>query len=250
MQTPQAGGNTQDKKSGDFPQDEYFSCGTSHKASSVWVTRLEDVKELSCIVLGDRPIEITLERAWNSLRWTEKHSLVLLVVHGIISPPPDYEDNDTFQLYKQLSFSYPSLLDPLMYKRDTRSKAVNRSKGVVGVIKKGHMNGVIYAPISDQGNLRFKDLVGGKRPSANASNGWIGRLLNIFIRDTIIGFLLWELYKQIKGHHYWTMFYMTRMTCHLQIIVFGEGSLVTMSPSVLSVLSFNVNVWVCRFIPS
>ena len=48
MQTPQAGGSTQDKKSGDFPQgyfimpkekrgleDEYFSCGTSRKASGV-----------------------------------------------------------------------------------------------------------------------------------------------------------------------------------------------------------------------
>ncbi|KAL5573673.1 hypothetical protein UlMin_023270 [Ulmus minor] len=212
-----------------------------------WVRRLEDVKELSCIVLGDRPIEITI--SWNSLRWIEKCSLVLSVESS--------EDNGTFQLYKHLSFSYPSLLDPLMHKRDTylvwslkRSKAINRSKGVVGVIEKGHMNGVIYAPISDQGNLCFRDLVGGKRPSANASNGWIGRLLNSLIRDTVIGFLLWELYKQIKGHHHWTMFYMTRLTRHLQIIVFGEGSLVTMSPSVLSVLSFNVNGWVCRFIPS
>ncbi|KAL5555265.1 hypothetical protein UlMin_037501 [Ulmus minor] len=122
------------------------------------------------IVLGDKPMEITLERAWNSLRWTEKHSLVLSVESS--------EDNGTFQLYEQLSFSYPSF------------KIVNRSKGVVGVIGKSHMNGVIYALISDQGNLCFKDLVGGKRPYANASNGWIGRLLNSLIRDTIIGFIL------------------------------------------------------------
>ncbi|KAL5562349.1 hypothetical protein UlMin_032096 [Ulmus minor] len=162
------------------------------------------------IVLGDRLIEITLERAWNSLRWIEKRNLVLSVVRGITSPPLDQfqnnvEDNGTFQLYEQLIFSYPSLLDPLIHERDTylawslkRSKSVNRSKGVVGVIGKGHMNGVIYALISDQGNLHFKDLAGGQRPSTNASNGWIRRLLNSLIRDNIIGFLLWELYEQIK----------------------------------------------------
>lgn len=37
------------------------------------------------IVLGDRPIEITLERAWNSLTWTEKLSLVTSVIRGITS---------------------------------------------------------------------------------------------------------------------------------------------------------------------
>ncbi|KAK3220803.1 hypothetical protein Dsin_014773 [Dipteronia sinensis] len=37
------------------------------------------------IVLGDRPIEITLERAWNSLKWDEKLSLVTSVVRGITS---------------------------------------------------------------------------------------------------------------------------------------------------------------------
>ncbi|KAL5563257.1 hypothetical protein UlMin_033004 [Ulmus minor] len=225
------------------------------------------------IVLGDRPIEITLERAWNSLRWTEKRSLVLSVVRGITSPPPyqfqnnveeSSEDNGTFQLYEQLIFSYPSLLDPLIHERDTylalslkQSKAVNRSKGVVGVIGKGHMNGVIYALISYQGNLRFRDLAGGKRPFANASNGWIGRLLNSLIRDTIIGFLLWELYEQIKGL---TLIYNIGLTL-LEIkksfrdvddVLYDSadspssnycvwrGALVTMSPSVLSVLSFNV----------
>ncbi|KAL5580835.1 hypothetical protein UlMin_013277 [Ulmus minor] len=77
MQTPQAGGNTQDKKSGDFPQgyfimpkekrgleDEYFSSGTSRKATGVvniklpyqgiaagvgYEVRGVDIKELSCI---------------------------------------------------------------------------------------------------------------------------------------------------------------------------------------------------------
>jgi pheromone shutdown protein TraB len=40
-----------------------------------------------------------------------------------------------------------------------RSKAVNKSKTVVRVVEKGHINGIVYALISDQGDLRFRDLV-------------------------------------------------------------------------------------------
>ncbi|WRX18685.1 TraB/PrgY/GumN family - like 2 [Theobroma cacao] len=166
------------------------------------------------IVLGDRPIEITLERAWNSLKWSEKFSLVLSVVHGITSPSLDISrndfkeqnsENDTFQLYEQLSCSYPSLLQPLIHERDTyivwslkRSKAVNNCKTVVGVIGKGHMNGVIYALVSDQGNLRFRDLAG-KTPSEAESNGWVEGHLRSLARDTLIGIVLWALYEQIKA---------------------------------------------------
>lgn len=74
---------------------------------------------------------------------------------------------------------------------------MNRSKRVVGVIGKGHMNGVIYALISDQGNLRFRDLAG-KKPSGDGSSGWAYTLLKNLIRDTVIGILLWALYVQMK----------------------------------------------------
>lgn len=165
------------------------------------------------IVLGDRPIEITLERAWNSLVWREKLRLVISLFQGITSSSTkisernlevvDTEiDGGPFQLYEQLSRSYPSLLQPLIYERDTylawslkRSKAVNNGKRVVGVIGKGHMNGVVYALISDQGNLRFRDLAGNK--SGSGSNAWISSLLRDLIRDTILGFILWELYQQL-----------------------------------------------------
>ncbi|KAB1210752.1 TraB domain-containing protein [Morella rubra] len=194
------------------------------------------------IVLGDRPIEITLERAWNSLKWTEKLSLVTSVIRGITSPSdtrPSLKvrralfhcvwvtevvmhnlisfvlngkmslepssDDGTFQLYEQLSLSYPSLLQPLIHERDTylawslkRSKAVNNSKRVVGVIGKGHMNGVIYALVSDQGNLRFRDLAG-KRPDGDGSNRFVTGLLKSLVRDTVIGIVLWAFYEQIKS---------------------------------------------------
>ncbi|CAK7337172.1 unnamed protein product [Dovyalis caffra] len=167
------------------------------------------------IVLGDRPIEITLERAWNSLKWSEKISLVTAVVRGITSSSDisksNFEasstDDGTFQLYEQLGFSYPSLLQPLIHERDTylawslkRSKAVNSSKRVVGVIGKGHMNGVIYALVSDQGNLRFRDLAGRRSSGGgDGSNGFVTGLVKSFARDTVIGVLLWQLYEQIKG---------------------------------------------------
>ncbi|XP_010940894.1 uncharacterized protein [Elaeis guineensis] len=164
------------------------------------------------IVLGDRPIEITLERAWSSLTWNEKLRLVISLFQGITFPSSDLPENylkdqemdgSPFKLYEQLSISYPSLLQPLMNERDTylawslkRSKAVNRSKTVVGVIGKGHMNGVVYALISDQGNLRFRDLVG--RTSVSGSNGWLSSILKSLVRDTILGFILWAVYEQLK----------------------------------------------------
>lgn len=74
---------------------------------------------------------------------------------------------------------------------------MNNSKRVVGVIGKGHMNGVIYALVSDQGDLRFRDLVG-KRSSGDRASGWVESLAKNLVRDTVIGILMWELYEQIK----------------------------------------------------
>lgn len=161
------------------------------------------------IVLGDRPIEITLERAWTSLKWKEKTSLLLSVFGGItssaeLSTKESSSDDSSFQLYEKLSFSYPSLLQPLLHERDTflawslkRSKAVNNCKQVVGIIGKGHMNGVIYSLVSDQGNLRFRDLAG-KSPSGGLS-GWTTTIFGNLVRDTIIGVFLWLLYEQLTS---------------------------------------------------
>lgn len=165
------------------------------------------------IVLGDRPIEITLERAWNSLEWKDKLSLVTSVIRGIASPSTLSKNNlqhesddsaDKLELYDQLSLSYPSLLQSLIHERDTylawslkRSKAVNNSNKVVGIIGKGHMNGVIYSLISDLGDLRFRDLAG-KKPSTDGS-AWVLDAFKTLLRDTVIGVLLWLLYENVKA---------------------------------------------------
>ncbi|XP_068635770.1 uncharacterized protein [Aristolochia californica] len=163
------------------------------------------------IVLGDRPIEITLGRAWSSLKWREKLNFVVSLLRGIKSPSFDASSSDLkdqekggdpFQLYEQLSSSFPSLLLPLVHERDTylawslkRSKAVNNMKRVVGVIGKGHMNGVIHALMADQGDLRFRDLTG-RRPES--SNGWVNSIIKGLVRDTLIGFILWIFYEQVR----------------------------------------------------
>ena len=66
------------------------------------------------------------------------------------------------------------------------------------MIGKGHMNGVIYALVSDLGNLRFRDLAG-KSPNGDGSNRWVDNLFKSLVRDTVISILLWALYEEIKG---------------------------------------------------
>ncbi|XP_047075591.1 traB domain-containing protein isoform X1 [Lolium rigidum] len=157
------------------------------------------------LVLGDRPIEITLERALKSLSWDEKTKLVIALFRGITSTTDAPQDEKAavspYELYEKLSSSYPSLLQPLIHERDMylawslkRSKAVNKSKTVVGVIGKGHMNGVVYALMSDQGELRFHDLVG-----RDSSETWASSIAKGLVRDTVIGVALWALYELVQA---------------------------------------------------
>lgn len=73
---------------------------------------------------------------------------------------------------------------------------MNNCNTVVGIIGKGHMNGVIYALITDQGNLRFRDVAG--RTSSDGSNGWVNSFIEGLVRDTILGFIIWAIYEQLK----------------------------------------------------
>lgn len=70
---------------------------------------------------------------------------------------------------------------------------MNESKNVVGVVGKGHMNGVIYSLVCDTGNLRFRDLAGNRRDS------WAASIAKSLLRDTIIGIVLWFIYEKLKS---------------------------------------------------
>jgi pheromone shutdown protein TraB len=83
-------------------------------------------------------------------------------------------DDAISALFGALSDRYPELVAPLIAERDLylswslkRSKAVNGTRAVVGCVGKGHLRGIVYALKHDDGNLRFKDLVGGKNNRQN-----------------------------------------------------------------------------------
>ena len=82
-------------------------------------------------------------------------------------------DDAVSALFQQMSDSFPQLLSPLVHERDLylawsmkRSKAVNGTRRVVGVVGKGHLRGVVYALLHDNGRLRFADLTGGANRKA------------------------------------------------------------------------------------
>jgi len=57
-----------------------------------------------------------------------------------------------------------------------RSKAVNGTRAVVGVVGKGHMRGVAWALTHDAHALRFSDLVGGRNSRAGRRQAALRRL--------------------------------------------------------------------------
>lgn len=96
------------------------------------------------------------------------------------------------------------VMGPLVHERDVylawsckRSKAVNGTRRVVGVVGRGHLRGVVYALTSDQGQLRFKDLVGrGGGDEEGGSAGqqqWRGvaRRLGAEVLLAAVGYWLW-----------------------------------------------------------
>uniref|UniRef100_A0A061SPB2 Trab domain-containing n=1 Tax=Tetraselmis sp. GSL018 TaxID=582737 RepID=A0A061SPB2_9CHLO len=122
------------------------------------------------VVLGDRPIEITLQRAWEQL--------LGLLAAGIFSPLPELDgaaiealnsEGPVTSMFSEMGRRFPQLASALIHERDLylawslkRSKAVNGTRAVVGVIGRGHLRGVVYALTTDPGSLRFRDLVGAK----------------------------------------------------------------------------------------
>jgi hypothetical protein len=136
------------------------------------------------LVLGDRPVEITLERAWEALSWRRRLELcAALVAPGLGGPAAgaaqpaltrelleSFKCDDALSSFaRQLGERYPELLGPLVHERDLylawslkRSKAVNGTQRVVGVVGRGHLRGIVHALHTDSGALRFADLVGGR----------------------------------------------------------------------------------------
>lgn len=133
------------------------------------------------IVLGDRPIEITMQQAMGALSLPGRFELLSGMFRGMLISQREMtsktaamkvqidEANDdlVYQWTKQLTDQFPELAGPLIHERDLylawsmkRSKAVNGARCVVGVIGRGHLRGVYYALQHDKGELKFRKLVG------------------------------------------------------------------------------------------
>ena len=76
----------------------------------------------------------------------------------------------------------PALSSAILHERDMylawslqRSRAVNGSTAVVGVVGAAHVRGVVYAVQSSKGSLRFRDLVGSRREREGGIQGKIVR---------------------------------------------------------------------------
>ena len=89
--------------------------------------------------------------------------------------------------------------DALLHERDLylawslkRSKAVNGTKRVVGVVGRAHVPGIVYALQNDpHGAIRFSDLVGGRNTKAFKKTERI-RVAAQLLRDTaLFGLLAW-----------------------------------------------------------
>lgn len=126
----------------------------------------------SQLVLGDRPLEISLDRAWTSLSWQQRAELLrgLAIAwqqsrSSALGPEVVdrlREEGDVVSVLEGLAPQFPGVVDALLFERDLylawsckRSKAVNGSRRVVAVVGKGHLRGITYTLLTDRGELRW-----------------------------------------------------------------------------------------------
>lgn len=77
----------------------------------------------------------------------------------------------------------------------TRSKAVNGSHTVVGVIGKGHFPGVVHAMTHHHGDLRFRDLAGSRKGDVRLR---IARRVGVEVALLVGTVLLWNAWTEGK----------------------------------------------------
>jgi pheromone shutdown protein TraB len=97
---------------------------------------------------------------------------------------------------------HAQIVGPLLHERDMylawslkRSKAVNGTRRVVGVVGRGHLRGVLYHLVTpDSSGLRFSDLVGGRNVLQNRRReaGRLAGRLALEAGLAVAGYLAWE----------------------------------------------------------
>lgn len=172
----------------------------------------------SQLVLGDRPLEITLSRAWDAASGKDRAEFAAFLLRGLFGAIPEVsqadidrvrsDDGVIRKLFVALSDRYPALAAPLLHERDAylawslkRSKAVNGAKRVVGVLGRGHLRGVCYALTHEQEALRFSTLVGRERDALSSAGGKKGGGVDFkrLAVEAVLGVVAWEAFCAVTG---------------------------------------------------
>lgn len=82
-----------------------------------------------------------------------------------------------------------------------RSKAVNGTKRVVGVMGRGHMRGLVYYLTHSQDKLRFKDLVGERKKKGSNPVARLPPFVRNLIIELVAGGLLWWLWTKVLSKY-------------------------------------------------
>ncbi|KAA0042435.1 traB domain-containing protein [Cucumis melo var. makuwa] len=117
----------------------------------------EAMKYRGKVILGDRPVQITIRRAWAKMPLCQKIKLLYsFVFQAFFLPSPeeltkmlkDMDDVDMLTLIiQEMSKEYPTLMDTLVHERDqymstTLLGVAKEHQSVVAVVGKGHLSGI------------------------------------------------------------------------------------------------------------
>ncbi|KAF3628083.1 putative traB domain-containing protein-like isoform 2 [Capsicum annuum] len=109
------------------------------------------------VILGDRPVQVTLRRTWAKMPLWHKTKLVYsLLFQAVFLPKPDdlvkmlkeMDDVDMLTLViQEMSKKFPTLMDTLVHERDQFMssmllKIAREHNSVVAVVGKGHLPGI------------------------------------------------------------------------------------------------------------
>ncbi|CAB4274235.1 unnamed protein product [Prunus armeniaca] len=109
------------------------------------------------VILGDRPVQITLRRTWAKMPlWHKIKLLYSFLFQAVFLPSPDdlnkmlkeMDDVDMLTLViQEMSKEYPTLMETLVHERDqymssTLLRIATEHSSVVAVVGKGHLQGI------------------------------------------------------------------------------------------------------------
>ncbi|KAG2618354.1 traB domain-containing protein-like [Panicum virgatum] len=138
------------------------------------------------VILGDRPVQITLRRTWGKMSlWHRAKFLYYIIFQSIFLPSPeelnqmlkDMDDVDMLTLViQEMSKAFPSLMETLLHERDMYMsskllKAAREHSSIVAVVGKGHVSGIkknwqqpiqvkdlLELPVANEGASKLKIL--------------------------------------------------------------------------------------------